>query len=105
MSALDRLVKELQSKGGGGKPKQHTQTVSLDEATHSKLVELAESLQVSKTALASRLLTASIEDMSTTILTPKQVMQAQVIPVVSSPLSTPPSQNPAPGRSAKHRQR
>jgi hypothetical protein len=105
MSSFNRLIKELQTKGAGSKAKTHTQTVSLDDGTHNKLVALAESLTISKTGLASRLLTAAIEDMSTTTLTAKEVAQAQVSPVVRDPLSTLPSPKQALRGNAGHRHR
>jgi hypothetical protein len=103
MSSFNRLVKDLQAKGAGSKSKTHTQTVSLDDAAHSKLIELAKSLTISKTGLASRLLTAAIEDMSTTNLTPKEIAQAQAGSVVSDPLSVPLGQNQQAGRGGKRR--
>lgn len=62
MSGVSKVVKELQQNGGAGKQQNHTQTVSLDSTTHEKLVSLSTSLKVSKTGLASRLLTAAIND-------------------------------------------
>jgi hypothetical protein len=103
MSSFTRLVKDLQTKGAGSKSRTHTQTVSLDDGTHSKLIELAASLTMSKTGLASRLLTAAIEDMSTANRTPKEAAQAQAGAVVSDPLSSLPGQNQQSGRGGKRR--
>jgi hypothetical protein len=103
MSSFTRLVKDLQTKGAGSKSRTHTQTVSLDDTTHNKLIELATSLSISKTGLASRLLTAAIEDMLTVNRTPKEVVQAQAGSVVSDPLSAPLSQNQQAGRGGKRR--
>jgi DNA-binding protein YbaB len=62
VSGVSKVVRELQKNGGEGKQQNHTQTVSLASTTHEKLVSLSTSLKVSKTSLASRLLTAAIND-------------------------------------------
>jgi hypothetical protein len=45
--------------------KVHTQTVALNDPAHQQLIRVSEHLQVSKTALASRLLTVAIADAAT----------------------------------------
>jgi hypothetical protein len=76
MSGVSKVVKELQQ-NGGEKQQNHTQTVSLDSATHGKLVSLSTSLKVSKTGLASRLLTAAINDAVVQLQVPGAVVESQ----------------------------
>lgn len=83
MSGVSRLVGELQQNGGGGKQRNHTQTVSLDSATHEKLVSLSTSLKVSKTSLASRLLTAAINDAVAQVQVLNEGAVSQVLEVKS----------------------
>jgi hypothetical protein len=78
MSGVSRLVRELQQNGGGGKQQNHTQTVSLDNCTHEKLVSLADSLKLSKTSLASRLLTAAINDAVAQVQVPNEGIVSEV---------------------------
>ncbi len=79
MSEVDKLVRELQEVHGSGKKQSHIQAVSLDNSTHRKLVGLAASLRVSKTSLASKLLTAAIDDAAG---------QVRITPVVADPTAT-----------------
>ncbi len=69
MSAVDRVVADMLSANTTGKNQQHTQTISLDKDTHDKLLNLSKSLGVSKTSLASTLLTAAIKDANRKIFT------------------------------------
>jgi hypothetical protein len=78
MSGVSKLVRELQQNGGGEKQQNHTQTVSLDNFTHEKLVSLSTSLKVSKTSLASRLLTAAINDAVVQVQAPAAVVESQL---------------------------
>jgi hypothetical protein len=77
MSGVSKLVRELQQNGGGEKQQNRTQTVSLDNITHEKLVSLSTSLKVSKTSLASRLLTAAINDAVVQLQAPGAVVESQ----------------------------
>jgi hypothetical protein len=85
MSGVSKVVRELQQNGGAEKQQNHTQTVSLDNATHEKLVSLSTSLKVSKTGLASRLLTAAINDAAVQVQAPAGVVESQVPGVKSQP--------------------
>jgi hypothetical protein len=68
MSSIDKLISEIQEKNRSERQQQHTQTVSLAEGTHIKLTKLSEHLQISKTSLASKLLTAAIDDAFTKVV-------------------------------------
>ncbi len=83
MSGVSKVVRELQQNGGGGKQRNHTQTVSLDSTTHEKLVSLSTSLKVSKTSLASRLLTAAINDAVAQVQVLNEGAVSQVLEVKS----------------------
>jgi hypothetical protein len=104
MSAVDKLAKELQSKSHQSGQKLHTQTVSLDSAMHDALIRLAETLDISKTALASRLLTAAITDLSTKILTGERASQPSDPPAAAdSPVGVAANGLPRPGSSKGRR--
>jgi hypothetical protein len=83
MSGVSKLVRDLQQNDGGKRQQNHTQTVSLDNSTHEKLVSLAESLKLSKTSLASRLLTAAITDAVAQVQVLNEGAVSQVLEVKS----------------------
>jgi hypothetical protein len=104
MSAVDKLAKELQSKSHQSVQKPHTQTVSLDSAMHDALIRLAETSGTTKTALASRLLTAAITDLSTKILTGERASQSPDSPAAADlPVGVPSNGLPRPGSSKGRR--
>jgi hypothetical protein len=68
MTALEKLITEIQEQNRTERQPQHTQTVSLSQSAHNKLTRLSEHLQTSKTSLASKFLIAAIDDAYTKVI-------------------------------------
>ncbi len=71
MSAVEKLITEIQEETKAARQQSHSLTVSLSSSDHDKLIKLSESLQVSKSNLASRILSAAVGEASTKILAVK----------------------------------
>ncbi len=62
MSAVEKLIAEIQEETKVARQQTYTLTVALISVQHDKLIKLSESLQVAKTNLAARLLSAAVEE-------------------------------------------
>jgi hypothetical protein len=85
MSAVEKLIAEIQEENRAVRQQAHSLTVSLTSANHDKLIKLSENLQVSKTSLASRLLTAAVEEASNKVSPPGAKWPAQTSSIGQGP--------------------
>ena len=61
-SPVGRVLTEIQEETRAARQQSHNLTVSLTSAQHEKLVKLSEHLQIAKTNLAARLLSAAVDE-------------------------------------------
>ena len=69
MSAVEKLIDEILEENNEANTPSHSLSVTVTAAQHTKLVNLSMHLGVAKTNLASRLLSAAIDEAATKILT------------------------------------
>jgi hypothetical protein len=71
MSAVEKLIVEIREETKAARQQNHNLTVALTSVQHEKLVKLSENLQVAKTNLAARLLSAAVEEAHGKLFAPK----------------------------------